>query len=54
MARREDPLITLIERGALDETVSLASTLRKCVSLGGKSRSEELRDWATRELKGFF
>lgn len=53
MARRHDPLIAQIERDALDENASLASALRKCVSLGGKSRSSELRDWATRELKGY-
>lgn len=53
MARRKDPLIDQIERDALDEKASLASALRKCVSLGGKSRSDELRDWATRELKGY-
>jgi len=53
MARRQDPLIGQIERDALDENASLASALRKCISLGGKSRSDELRDWATRELKGY-
>lgn len=53
MALRKDPLLDQIERDALDEKASLASALRKCVSLGGKSRSDELRDWATRELKGY-
>jgi hypothetical protein len=31
----------------------MATALRKCVVLGGKSGSAELRDWATRELKGY-
>ena len=53
MARREDNLIGDIEREALDDRASLAGALRKCVVLGGKSGSEELRDWATRELKGY-
>jgi len=53
MTRHKDPLIAQIEHDALDEKASLASALRKCVSLGGKSRSDELRDWATRELKGY-
>lgn len=53
MSRREDSLIAQIEKEALDETASLAGALRKCVVLGGKSGSEQLRDWATRELKGY-
>lgn len=54
VAGREDDLIEQIERDALDESVPLATALRKCVVLGGKSGSEELRDWATRELKGYY
>lgn len=42
-----------IERGALDTSIPLADTLRKCVILGGKSGSEKLRDWASRELQGY-
>jgi hypothetical protein len=53
MGQPHDPLIVQIERDALDGKASLASALRKCVTLGGKSRSEELRDWAMRELKGY-
>lgn len=53
MAKRETSLIDQIERDALDDNVPVATTLRKCVVLGGKSGSEELRDWATRELKGY-
>lgn len=54
MARREETLITQIEHEALDDSASLAGALRKCVILGGKSGSEQLRDWATRELQGYY
>lgn len=54
MARHEENLIAQIERDALDEEVPVASALRKCIVLGGKSGSEKLRDWATRELKGYY
>jgi hypothetical protein len=53
MARRQVGLLAQIEKGALDDSVSLASTLRKCVVLGGQARSIELRDWARRELDGY-
>jgi hypothetical protein len=53
VARREDDLIAQIERDALDDTVPVATALRKCIVLGGKSSSEPLRDWATRELRGY-
>ncbi|MEU9742888.1 hypothetical protein AB0E12_27275 [Micromonospora chersina] len=53
MGRRDSKLIDEIERGALDSRVSLADTLRKCVALGGQTRSAELRDWARRELSGY-
>jgi hypothetical protein len=54
MARREPSLVGQIERDALDDGVPLATTLRKCIALGGKSGSEQLRDWATRELQGYY
>jgi len=53
VAKREDTLIEQIERDALDDNVAVATALRKCVVLGGKSGSEKLRDWATRELQGY-
>lgn len=53
MPKREDTLIEQIERDALDPKVPVATALRKCIVLGGKSGSEKLRDWATRELKGY-
>jgi hypothetical protein len=53
VARGDSSLIAQIENGAVDGLASLAEALRKCVVLGGRSGSEELRDWATRELKGY-
>lgn len=52
MARRNN-LIAEIEHDALDESASVATALRKCIALGGRSGSEPLRDWATRELQGY-
>ncbi|MFT4265286.1 MAG: hypothetical protein QM572_18035 [Nocardioides sp.] len=46
-------LLAQIEKGALDESIPLASTLRKCVVLGGHAGSSELRDWARHELDGY-
>jgi hypothetical protein len=46
-------LLGEIERDALDDSVPVATALRKCVVLGGRSGSESLRDWATRELEGY-
>jgi len=37
----------------MSEDRSLASTLRKCVILGGHAGSTDLREWATRELRGY-
>jgi hypothetical protein len=54
VARREDTLLAQIEQETLDDGASVAGALRKCVVLGGKSGSEPLRDWATRELKGYY
>lgn len=54
VARREDSLIEQIERDALDDSVPVATALRKCIVLGGVSGSERLRDWATRELQGYY
>jgi hypothetical protein len=53
VTKREETLIAQIERDALDDDVPLATALRKCIVLGGKSGSESLRDWATRELQGY-
>jgi len=50
---REKDLLDEIERGALDSRTPLADTLRKCLMLGGRAGSVELRDWAGRELNGY-
>jgi hypothetical protein len=50
---REKDLLDDIERGALDSRTPLADTLRKCVMLGGRAGSVELRAWASRELNGY-
>jgi AbiTii len=50
---KKPSLIDQIEQDALDGEASLAGALRKCVALGGRAGSAELRDWATRELQGY-
>jgi hypothetical protein len=52
MARRDETLLAEIERNLLDGK-PLADLLRKCIMLGGRSGSVELRDWASRELRGY-
>lgn len=46
-------LLRQIERGAHDDKSDLVSLLRRCITLGGVTGSESLRDWATRELVGY-
>jgi hypothetical protein len=46
-------LLAEIELGAHDPTSGLPTLLRKCISLGGATGSARLRDWATKELKGY-
>jgi hypothetical protein len=53
MSTRGRGLLSEIERDAMSEDRPLASTLRKCVILGGRAGSTELRQWATRELRGY-
>ena len=53
MARSKSGLLDQIEEGALDSKTPLADVLRKCVALGGRAGSDELRDWARRELDGY-
>jgi AbiTii len=47
-------LIEQIQEEALDDQKSLAGVLRKCVALAAQARSDDLVDWATRELRGYF
>lgn len=42
-----------IEAAALDPASDLPAMLRKCITLGGATGSERLREWAVRELKGY-
>src|SRR3954463_14781594 len=54
VTKHEQTLLSQIEHEAMDGSASLSDALRKCVVLGGKSGSEQLRDWATHELKGYY
>jgi hypothetical protein len=53
MRRRDRSLLDEIEDDALRSDMPLADTLRKIIALGGKVGSTELRDWASRELRGY-
>lgn len=46
-------LLRDIEADALDSNADLARTLRRVIALGGEANSGHLREWATRELKGY-
>lgn len=52
MTRRHSSLLDQIENDVVSGS-PIADTLRKAVVLGGKARSAALRDWATKELKGY-
>lgn len=53
MARRDSDLLAGIERDVLDESRPVAAALRRCLTLGGRARSADLREWAARELRGY-
>lgn len=53
MPSKSADLLMQIEEGALGARVPLADTLRKCVALGGRAGSVQLRDWARLELDGY-
>jgi len=53
VARTEKPLLAQIGSDALDDRVPVITTLRKCIALGAEARSDELRDWASKELEGY-
>jgi hypothetical protein len=53
MRSRQRSLLDEIERDALNSEAGLADTLRKVIALGGKVGSTELREWASRELRGY-
>lgn len=45
--------IDRLERDILDESVPLASLLRRVLIMGGRASSDTLRVWAQHELKGY-
>jgi hypothetical protein len=53
VSARDQTLVEEIQREALSREVPLSDTLRKVITLGGKVGSSELRDWASRELRGY-
>jgi hypothetical protein len=46
-------LLAQIADEVLDDSVALTSLLRKCLMLGARSGSDQLRTWVTRELEGY-
>lgn len=42
-----------LEHAVLDDTVSLASALRRCLMLAGYAQHRDLRAWARQELEGY-
>ncbi|WP_433268158.1 hypothetical protein ACQPZF_03515 [Actinosynnema sp. CS-041913] len=54
MRKRSHGLIGEIQQGALDNSVSVTTLLRKCLALGGQAQSRALMDWAQKELNGYW
>lgn len=52
MAKTDAGLLRELERDALGSG-ALADALRRCMVLGGKAGSPELREWAVKELRGY-
>ncbi len=46
-------LLSQIEQDVLDEGKPLGAALRRCMLLGSRTGSPQLREWATLELKGY-
>jgi hypothetical protein len=53
MAISDTNLLAEIQRDALDPAAGLSDTLRRVVALGGVVGSNELREWASLELRGY-
>jgi hypothetical protein len=53
MSRKRESLLAQIEVGVVDDSVSLASLMQKCIILGGQAGSEKMRAWARQELNGY-
>ena len=52
MTKRSSDILSQVERDLLVDR-SVAGVLRKLILLGGQSGSSELREWASRELRGY-
>jgi hypothetical protein len=52
MSKSDRTLLDEIESDVLS-SAPLADALRKCITLGGRSGSTALRDWATKEARGY-
>lgn len=52
--KRSHGLISEIQQGALDNSVSITTLLRKCLTLAGQAQSRALTDWARKELDGYW
>src|SRR6266487_3176207 len=46
-------LLSQIEQDVLDDGKPLGTALRKCMLMGSRTGSSQLREWATLELKGY-
>ena len=46
-------LLSQIEQDVLDDGKPIGSALRRCMLLGSRTGSSQLREWATLELKGY-
>lgn len=46
-------ILKTLRNQVLDESESLPGLLRKCLALGAETGSDELREWANNELKGY-
>lgn len=53
MARNNTSLLAELQAGLRDENSSTTALLQKCILLGGEVGSEQLRDWARQELRGY-
>jgi hypothetical protein len=53
VTKRTSKLLQEIETGALDGETPIGDLLRRVIALGGQAGSAEMRDWATRELRGY-
>lgn len=53
MVRNNASLLVELQAGLRDENSSTTGLLQKCILLGGQVDSEQLRDWARQELKGY-